>query len=64
MEDKLGDPNIIFSVVVCGTCVADLDTFIAFEDYIGVFVKGNPPCNADNNLRVGHLVIEAWFRGY
>ena len=24
----------------------------------------NAPCNAEDNLRVGHLVIEAWFRGH
>ena len=23
--------------------------------------RRNPPCNAENNLRVGHLDIEAWF---
>ena len=23
-----------------------------------------PPCNAEDNLCAGHLVIEAWFRGY
>ena len=34
------------------------------EDYLGVFGKGNPPCNAEDNLRAGHLAIEAWFRGY
>ena len=61
MEGKLGNPNIIFPAVVCGTCVADLDTF---EDYLGVFGKWNPPCNAEDNLRAGHIVIEAWFRGY
>ena len=49
---------------VCGTCVADPDTFVASEDNLGVFGKGNPPCNAEDNLRVGHLVIEAWFKGY
>ena len=49
---------------VCGTCVADPDTFVVSEDYLGVFGKGNLPCNAEDNLRVGHLVIEAWFRGY
>ena len=49
---------------VCGTCVADPDTFVASEDYLGVFGEGNPPCNAEDNLRAGHLVIEAWFRGY
>ena len=26
--------------------------------------RRNPPCNAEDNLRAGHLVIEAWFRGY
>ena len=31
------------------------------EDYLGVFGKGNPPCNAEDNLRAGHLI---WFRGY
>ena len=48
---------------VCGTCDADLDSFVASEDYLGVFGKGNPPCNAEDNLRAGHLVIEAWFIG-
>ena len=51
-------------MVVCGTCVAVPDTFITFKDYLGVFGKGNPPCNAEDNLRAGHLVIEACFRGY
>ena len=26
--------------------------------------RRNPPCNAEDNLRVEHLVIEAWFGGY
>ena len=26
--------------------------------------RRNPPCNTEDNLRAGHLVIEAWFRGY
>ena len=56
--------DIIFSAVVRGTCVADLDTFIMNEDYLGVFGKGNSPCNAEDNLRIRHLVIEVWFRGY
>ena len=49
---------------VCGICVTGLDMLVASEDYLEVFGKGNPPCNAEDNLRVGHLVIEAWFRGY
>ena len=45
-------------------CVTGPDTIIASEDYLEVRIEGNPPCNAEDNLRVGHLVIEAWFRGY
>ena len=26
--------------------------------------KENPPCNAEDNLRAGLVVIEAWFGGY
>ena len=26
--------------------------------------RRNPPCNAEDNLRTGLVVIEAWFRGY
>src|SRR3954471_4886962 len=26
--------------------------------------RRNPPCNAEDNLRVGLVVIEAWFMGY
>ena len=27
-------------------------------------LEKNPPCNAEDNLRAGPIVIEAWFRGY
>ena len=27
-------------------------------------LEKNPPCNAEDNLRVGLVVIEAWFGGY
>ena len=27
-------------------------------------LEKNPPCNAENNLHAGLIVIEAWFRGY
>ena len=27
-------------------------------------LEKNPPCNAEDNLRVGLIIIEAWFRGY
>ena len=57
--------RILFSLrlfMVC-VCVTGLDTIIASEDYLGVRKKGNPPCNAEDNLRAGLLVIEARFRG-
>ena len=27
-------------------------------------LEENPPCNAEDNLRAGLIVIEAWFGGY
>ena len=48
----------------CVWCVTGPDTIIASENYLGVREKGNPPCNAEDNLHAGLLVIEAWFRGY
>ena len=27
-------------------------------------LEENPPCNAEDNLRVGLIVIEGWFGGY
>ena len=48
---------------VC-VCVTGPDTIIASEDYLEVQIEGNPPCNAEDNLRAGLLVIEARFRGY
>ena len=45
-------------------CVTGPDTIIASEDYLGVWKEGNPPCNAEDNLRAELLVIEARFRGY
>ena len=26
--------------------------------------RRNPPCNAEDNMHAGLVVIEAWFRGY
>ena len=27
-------------------------------------LEKNPPCNAEDNLRTGLIIIEAWFGGY
>ena len=34
-----------------------------YNRYSGI-VEKNPPCNAEDNLHVGLIIIEAWFRGY
>ena len=51
-------------MVECGIYFAEPDTFVSSEDYLGVFEKGNPPCNVEDNLRAGLVIIKAWFRGY
>ena len=54
--------EILLSAVVSGTCFADLDTV---KDYIRRSIRRrNPPCNVEDNLRAGHIITEAWFRGY
>ena len=37
---RLDSWNVILSTVVCGTCFAELDMFVPFEDYFGVFGEG------------------------
>ena len=54
---------ILYSLRLCVVLVLQIRTRSS-EDYLGVFGKGNPPCNAKDNLHAGHLVIEAWFWGY
>ena len=49
-------------MVVCGICFAEPDTILVFT--ILIIRRRNPPCNAEDNLRAGLVVIEAWFRGY
>ena len=56
--------QILYSLCGCVWCITGPDTIIASEDYLGVQGKGNLPCNAEDNLRAGLLVIEARFRGY
>ena len=56
--------NIVLSTVVCGICFAEPDTILVFKNLLWSIRRRNPPCNAEDNLRVGLIVIEAWFRGY
>ena len=56
--------NIILSMVVCGTCFVEPDTILVFKIFYGVFGGGTHLAMPKTNLRVGLIVIKAWFRGY
>ena len=56
--------NIILSTVVCGTCFAEPDTILVFKIFYGVFGGGTRLAMPKTKLRVGLIIIEAWFRGY
>ena len=38
------------------------DTILVFIIFYELIRRRNPPCNAEDNLRAGLVVIEAWFR--
>ena len=50
--------------MVCGTCFAEPDAILVFEIYFEVFGGGTRLAMPKTILRVGLIVIEAWFRGY
>ena len=56
--------NIILSMVVCGICFAEPDMTLVCKNLLWSIRRRNPPCNVEDNLRAGLVVIEAWFRGY
>ena len=56
--------SIILSTVVCGTYFTGSDTILAFKLFHGVFGGGTRLAMPKTTLRVGLIVIEAWFRGY
>ena len=55
--------NIILSTVVCGIYFAEPDTILVFKIFYEVF-GGGTRLAMPKNMRVGLVVIEAWFRGY
>ena len=61
---RLDSWNIVLSTVVCGICFAELDTILVFKIYVVSIRRRNPPCNAEDNLHAGLIVIEAWFGGF
>ena len=51
----------MLSTVVCENYLTEPDTILNLPWNIR---RWNLPCNAEDNLRAGLIVIEAWFRGY
>ena len=43
---------------------ADPDMIQVFDNYFGVFGEGTRLAMPKTRLRIGLIVIEAWFRGY
>ena len=41
-----------------------MGSWTLFATTFSLDTEKNPPCNADDNLRVGLIVIETWFGGY
>ena len=52
------------SIAVCEDHFVDPDTIYMFDNYLGVFGGGTRLAMPKTRLRVGLIVIEAWFRGY
>ena len=50
--------------MVCEDRFVDQDTVYVFDNNLGVFGEGTPLAMPKTRLRVGLIVIEAWFRGY
>ena len=51
-------------MAIRGTYFAGSDTILAFKLFCGVFGGGTRLAMSKTTLRVGLIVIEAWFRGY
>ena len=51
----------MLSTEVCGNYLTEPDTIL---NLLSSIRRWNPPCNAEDKLRAGLIVIEAWFRGY
>ena len=43
---------------------AEPDTILVFTIFYKLFREGTRLANAEDNIRAGLVVIEAWFRGY
>ena len=53
-----------FAFVVQGCDYCTEPDIVFLVELLWSIRKRNPPSNAEDNLGAGHIVIEAWFRGY
>ena len=51
----------MLSTVVCGNYLIEPDMIL---NLLWSIRRWNLPCNVEDNLHAGLIVIEAWFRGY
>ena len=56
--------HFILSTVECGIYFAEPDTIMVFNIFYEIFGGGTRLAMPKTRLRVGLIVIEAWFRGY
>ena len=57
--------EILYSLWLCVEFVLQSRTrFLCSKTIFGLFIRGTHLAMPKTNLRVEHLVIEAWFRGY
>ena len=56
--------EILYSLRLCVVFVLQSRTHFLYSKDSLEYSEEEPPCNAEDNLRAGLIVIEAWFRGY
>ena len=54
----------LYSLRWCVVFVSQSQTCSCVQRLFWSIRRRNLPYNAEDNLRSGHLIIEAWFRGY
>ena len=48
----------------CGIYFCRAGRYPGVHNLLQIIRRRNPPCNAEDNMRAGLVVIETWFRGY
>ena len=56
--------EILYSLRLCVVLVLQSRTRFLCSKFVSEYSEEEPSCNAEDNLRARHIVIEAWFKGY